>query len=182
MDDEERAIFEAEFDALLSEQAPVWMEQGRAEVTDDRPLVLLDVDGVINDLRSQAELPVTHRITEVRAGRFVLHVPEYMPALIRTLVDTAEVLWCTTWEHDANLHVAPILGIDPLEVIELDPVTGRKPGVARPHLWRAHGARRRTVWIEDFDKPPRGMPPDTILIDTTPNGVLRPEDLARFGW
>ena len=177
VDESTRAIFEAEFEALLAEQAPLWMEEGRAEPPDDRPLVLLDVDGVINDLWSQTGAQMPYPVMQVHAGQFALHIPEYMPGLIQALVAMAEVRWCTTWEHDANLHVAPVLGIDPLEVIELDPLTGRKPGVARPHLWRAHGASRATFWIEDFDRRPRGMPPDTVLIDTTPNGVLRPQDL-----
>lgn len=141
--------------------------------------MLLDVDGVINDLGSLRGKHRNFEVYSVEAGGFTLHIPGYMPDLIGRLCLAAEVMWLTTWEHQANQHIAPLLGIDPLPVVELDPITRLKPSVARPHLWRAHGAGRKSFWIEDFVKLPRGMPDTTTLLDTTPNGVLLAEDLGR---
>ena len=108
---------------------------------------------------------------------YVLHVPDYMPELIRGICDAADAVWCTTWEHHANEHVAPILGIDELPVLELDPLSGWKLEAALPVLAEADGEGRSSYWIEDFDGIPSDLPPSTTPIDTTDAGVLRPEDL-----
>lgn len=145
--------------------------------SDDRPLVLLDVDGVINDLGSLRGLDRPYEVDRVPAGNFTLHIPEYMAGLIQGMCEVAEVVWCTTWEHDANEFVAPILGIDPLPVLELELERGWKAAVARPALWQAHHAGRAGFWIEDFGALPSDMPPTATLIDTTAEGVLTPGDL-----
>lgn len=150
---------------------------GPRDRPEDRPLVLLDVDGVINDLGSLRGLDRPYAVDRVPAGAFTLHIPEYMPGLIQGMCDVAEVVWCTTWEHDANEYVALILGIDPLPLLELEWEQGWKDGIARSMLWEVHEVGRAGFWIEDFEALPSDMPPTATLIDTTAEGVLRPGDL-----
>lgn len=139
--------------------------------------MLLDVDGVINDLGSLRGVERPYRVDRIPAMGFVLHIPDYMPELIRSICDVAEVRWCTTWEHAANEHVSPILGVGELPVLELDPLSGWKLDAALPVLTEADDEGRSSFWIEDFDGVPSELPPSTTPIDTTAAGVLRSEDL-----
>jgi len=150
-----------------------------------QPLLLLDVDGVINDkacLRG-AERPWRHRVLEVAGTRVCL--PAYMPALIRYLALATDVWWCTSWRHLANRHLAPLLGIDPRPVLDAnlpDPFANWKAAAARPVARRALALGREVYWIEDFCgmlPNPRVMPEGVVYIDTGADGppVLRPEHL-----
>ena len=127
----------------------------------NRPLVFLDVDGVINHIEANNMLnrlsgPLDDRarrlgvdIVQVRGRRMA--VPHHIPALIRRLADTTEVWWCTTWRAKANGELTGHLGVAPFPV--LDP-NGREVGTQ----WKARkveavlGAQsnRPAFWIEDF--------------------------------
>jgi hypothetical protein len=90
-----------------------------------QPLLLLDVDGVINDkacLRG-AERPWRHRVLEVAGTRVCL--PAYMPALIRYLALATDVWWRTSWRHLANQHLALLLGIDRRPVLRPEHLSER---------------------------------------------------------
>jgi len=154
-----------------------------------RPLVFLDVDGVINDIEANQMLsrlsgPLEDRarrlgvdIVQVRGRRMA--VPHHIPALIRRLADTTEVWWCTTWRAKANGDLTKYLGVDAFPVV--DPY-GRDAGIAwkaaavAPIAQRAISEGRKVVWIEDFNG---NLPElaDAHFIDTGPVGYLRREDL-----
>ncbi len=136
-----------------------------------RPLVLLDVDGVINDLGSLYRQPRPWHVHHVPSNGFVLHVPDYMPSLITNLVATAEVWWCTTWRDRANSELAEFLGIDRLPVID-DGSHSRsvdwKPAAAHAIARTALESGREVFWIEDFygNVPAAAMPDGVVFIDT----------------
>ena len=153
-----------------------------------KPLVLLDVDGVIND----AEMLVAIRLADDREARaaqlgidvVVSHghhvaIPRYMPELVQTLVDECEVWWCTTWRSFANDEIATYLGIEPLPFIDdgtRSAGTAWKAGAAASTIEADQAEGRPVVWIEDFN----GDFPDVdgvVFIDTGPWGVLRWIDL-----
>ncbi len=136
-----------------------------------RPLVLLDVDGVINDLGSLYGQPRPWHIHQVPANGFVLHVPDYMPALIRDLVAKAEVWWCTTWRDRANNELAGFLEIERLPVIDdgsHSRSVGWKPAAAHAIAREALDSGREVFWIEDFygNAPTAAMPGGVVFIDT----------------
>lgn len=88
-----------------------------------KPIWLLDVDGVINAVNHQP--PDGHELIDVQDHRGI----EWPIIFRRPLVDfinnihasgLAEVRWLTTWEHDARLRLAPLLGFDDFEVVERD--------------------------------------------------------------
>jgi hypothetical protein len=90
---------------------------------DQRPIVALDVDGVLAPwLR-----------------------PEYGRWLL-ALVDRCELVWATSWEHDANGHIAPVIGLPLLRVIEF-PQAVKLPSVD------AWCGSRPLAWIDDFFDP-----------------------------
>jgi hypothetical protein len=150
-----------------------------------RPLVLLDVDGVINDLEVLAGQRRPWRTDLVHSNGFAVMVPDYMPALIQALVDTCEVWWCTTWRDRANSEIASHLGIPDLPVVTDGSLSRRvdwKAGAAYELVTAALGSGRSVYWIEDFyGDPPEGeLPPGVVFIDTTlrnPRCVLHEDDL-----
>ena len=153
-----------------------------------KPLVLLDVDGVINDLGALYGLPRPHTINVVASNGYRVEIPDYMPGLIQHLVATCEVWWCTTWRNAANREIADHLGIPHLPVID-DGTDVRavswKPAAAAPVAAATLAEGRTVLWIEDFyGTPPVGaMPPGVIFVDTatTPDGgVLRTEHLPAW--
>jgi hypothetical protein len=149
-----------------------------------RPLVLVDVDGVVNDLGFlQGERrPWATRL--LRSHGFVVAVPAYMPELMQHLTRVAEVSWCTTWRHRANDEIAGHLGVGPLPVVDdgtNDRYVGWKAAAARPMAEAALAVGRRVYWIEDFagDMPRSEMPDGVVFIDTAAADefVLLPDHL-----
>lgn len=136
-----------------------------------RPLVLLDVDGVINDLKAlRGDLdPSTH--TSVTSNGFRVAIPVYMPVLVQWLCSVAEVHWCTTWRHRANDEIATHLGIPALPVVDDgtdDRYVDWKAAAARDLAAAALAEGRRVLWIEDFydDVPVDEMPHGVEFVDT----------------
>lgn len=156
----------------------------------ERPLILLDVDGVINDIEYVGlgtDAWETH--TFISHG-YQLLVPSFMPELIQTLCRVAEVRWCTTWRDRANDEIATFLGIDRLEVI--DDGTGSryvdwKAAAANDVVAEALEAGRRVLWIEDFwgRLPIDEMPAGTEYVDTTEGwdgALLMPHMVPTWVW
>ena len=84
----------------------------------------LDVDGVINSLNSLDGLhwPVpTELLWVYEANGFDLYVPHYMAALIQAIDAQTEIVWCTTWEENANEWISPIMEIPERRVLLPDP-------------------------------------------------------------
>lgn len=92
-----------------------------------RPVVALDVDGVLN----ADGLPDEHTIsispddqpkspflrgggTQEMSG--IVRIDPAVGPWITALLEHADVVWATTWEKAANVGLAPLLGIDPLPV------------------------------------------------------------------
>ncbi len=156
--------------------------------SDGRPLVLLDVDGVINDaemlvaIRLAADPPTRAEslgIDVIQSHGHHVAIPRYMPELVQTLVNECEVWWCSTWRSFANDEIATHLAIDPLPYIDdgtRSTGTAWKVSAAQPTIAAAQAQNRPTIWIEDFN----GTFPDidsVTFIVTGPWGVLRWSDL-----
>ena len=133
-------------------------------------IVFLDVDGVLIAVTGARQPPpgwpdFTHH-PEVNG--YPLWLSRQMMARLLRL--DAEIVWCTTWEHDAPRHIAPLVGAPDLRVLDLSPRW--KPAAIAEEL------RRRPqpwVWIDD-DAIAFG-PTNDILHLGLPGHVTRP-DLA----
>ena len=144
------------------------------KTNNQKPLVLLDVDGVINDLGALSGQRRVYEVERVLSHGHVVHIPDYMGWLIRKITDVAEVHWCTTWRHRANDEIASHLGIDSLSVVD-DGTNSRyvswKAAAAHDLVDTALKQGRQVVWIEDFygDPPVAAMPVGTQFVDTAKN-------------
>lgn len=172
-------------------------------------LLLLDVDGPLNPYaaRQTARPPgyVTYRLTpgggwytgreaRRRKGMRVWLHPGH-GELLRTLAAETglELVWATTWQHEANTLIGPAIGLDPLPVIEFPPADLEPVGMA--YRWRRDGGwkwpavaafagEQPLAWLDDefndttfaaaratFDHERQGCP--TLLCQVDPRGGLR---------
>lgn len=153
----------------------------------DRPVVLLDIDGVVN-------------VFQCHHAREVVVAP-YLPPL-KLLPDTVEALrlldancaivWCSTWGRLVNLDAAAAWGLAPRPWIE------PAPAEAARRDWKALAVGRtfaawpgRLAWVEDGFTPAArawatrrlaaGAP--TRLVDVRESGLTLPiaEDIVQWG-
>lgn len=111
----------------------------------EQPLTLIDVDGVLNPYGAPV-CPPGYTEHELFEGEFVRVNPDH-GRLLRRLIPHFELIWATSWEHEANRLLVPLLGLPELPVIEFPPYgsyTDKFPTVAR-----AVG-NRASAWIDDL--------------------------------
>jgi hypothetical protein len=118
-------------------------------MTDTRPLVLVDVDGVLN---VAASAKVRRRLAyhegwvqrRVDVGGLIFRLcvnPAFGPWLRKLAEDTgAELAWGTTWEEYANLCVGPLVGLPPLRHAMVRDGAHKADGIVpftegRPFVW-----------------------------------------------
>lgn len=156
----------------------------------ERPLLFLDVDGVISLFGFAPDRPP--------AGRFALvdGIPHLLAATagdhLRTLSDRFETVWCTGWEEKAAEHLPHLLGgLDSYPYLTF----ARRPGRANAH-WKldsieAHAGARPLAWVDDAhddacavwarERSDSGAP--TLLVTTDPAVGLAAEHVtALTGW
>ncbi|GAA4422218.1 HAD domain-containing protein [Actinokineospora soli] len=118
-----------------------------------RPIVFLDVDGPLNPFAAKGELPgyVEHSFRLrgwSRRHRLRMRLnPAHGPALLAAAAG-ADLVWATTWGHQANTMVGPAIGLPALPVVECAQVgSGWKfAAVSR------YAGPRPLVWLDDdFD-------------------------------
>jgi hypothetical protein len=139
----------------------------------DRPLLLIDIDGVISLFGFDAAQPPP--------GRFLLidGIPHFLSAgaaeLLGGLQDDFELVWCSGWEEKADEYLPLALGL-PAGLPHLT-FAGR-PGRGARHwklesIDRYAGPSRPLAWIDDdFDDSchewARGRTAPTELVTTNP--------------
>lgn len=155
-------------------------------MTDTRPILLLDVDGVLNAVSDG--FPMTWgKWVQTNAGGFrITWSPDMIAALAR-LAERVEMRWLTTWWDMTGrldfLRLPPMAVANTHEEFHArrGPLDWWKLTVAQ----RVYGEGRPVIWIDDdlrFDKPAmawvRSLPAETFLgvcPDTytglTPEGV-----------
>lgn len=162
--------------ARMREEIDEWVAEGRNEPQSDRPLVLLDVMGVISD--TSTPTPAVDEPPDRKpVDDEVLEIPSYMPALVRHLAEIADVRWSTPVDDELNAKLTACLGAGPFPAIEADEYGMTEPA-ARELLWKAASARRATYRIENVSSDiPSRLPDSTVLINIAPDRVLRPDHL-----
>lgn len=140
-------------------------------------LLLLDVDGPLNPYEAKPHRRpagyTTHRITpagfDPRRPLRVWLNPDHGPMLLDLARHAnLELVWATTWQHQANEFIGPRIGLPELPVIEF--------GNLNTPAWKFTGVAEFVgtsdfVWLDDdFDLGDPGQRAD--LIDITPGNKL----------
>jgi hypothetical protein len=112
-----------------------------------QPLLLVDVDGVLNPLA--ATQPSASYQRHQLLG-YELWLTREHGTWLDELATVFELTWATAWEHDANRLIAPAIGLaDPLPVIEFHEGRMAAEGIwKRPAVERAT-AGRPFAWADD---------------------------------
>jgi hypothetical protein len=149
---------------------------------DPRPVLLVDVDGVLNPWLA-TDCPPGFGEYDFFAGERVLLSPGHGELLL-SLAHAYELVWATAWEHRANRLIGPVLALPELPVIEF-PLDGRDLYFRKlPAVIEAVGDRP-CAWIDDEHQPDhytwaerRGVP--TLIVDIDPARGLTSEIVTRL--
>jgi len=146
--------------------------QGNAP-PEDRPILLVDVDGVISLFGFDSQSPPEGRWLNVEGLPHLCsaRAAEHLPALSEDF----DLVWCTGWEEKAGEHLSPLLGLDPPPpYLSFD----RNPGKGHAH-WKLAaiddhaGPHRPLAWVDDALNEAchdwaRDRPGPTLLVTTDP--------------
>lgn len=118
----------------------------------DKPLLLLDVDGVLNPYAASRRWldssDYRKRMTTVANGdTYPVWLDKAHGSLLLDLAESGglEPVWCTTWEHEANQFIGPRIGLPELPVIEFG-FNGER-WKFRPVL--EYAKSRPLAWLDD---------------------------------
>jgi hypothetical protein len=150
-----------------------------------RPLLLLDVDGVLNPFGGDG-CPAGFTEHDLFPGEEPVRINPDHGAWITELSRVFEVTWATGWNEEANRILAPLLGLSALPVLTMAPAPFQ-PGAKVP-LIAAFSRRRPVAWIDDVHtteahawSSSRRAP--TLLISVAPAiGLTRPSVDQALTW
>jgi HAD domain in Swiss Army Knife RNA repair proteins len=154
-------------------------------VTRGRPVLLLDIDGVLNPFAA-ATCPPGYTEHDLFPGEDPVRLCQEHGQWIAELAGLFDVVWASAWGRHANLLVGPVLHVPALPYVDFPPVpfapAEKVPAVVR------HVRDRQAVWIDDVVTPEarlwaagRGTP--TLLIEVDPAGGLTRDTVDRaLGW
>lgn len=80
----------------------------REESTNDKPLLLLDVDGVLNAFATRPGAEYTRQLID----GYSIHLHAELPAMVSALEEVFEIVWFTLWNHRATPGIGPHVGLD----------------------------------------------------------------------
>ncbi|MEV1173690.1 HAD domain-containing protein [Nonomuraea sp. NPDC049784] len=116
-----------------------------------KPLLLLDVDGVLNPMGRPTPDFRRYRCT-IDGEVYIVNLnPRHGRRLLELALSTgSELVWATTWEQHANEWIAPRIGLPSLPVISMNPDVPSEHGemFKTPHV-AAYAGRRPFVWFDD---------------------------------
>ena len=150
-----------------------------------RPLLLIDVDGVLS-LFGFSHFPPAGLLPTAVDGVPHLLSPHAGALLVR-LSQTFECVWCTGWEERAEEHLPRLLGLPGgWPHLAFDGAPGAGPRHWKLGAIESHaGPDRPLAWVDDaFDAScddwAAARPAPTLLVRTDPATGLRDEHVTRL--
>ncbi len=134
------------------------------------PVVLLDLDGVLNPFAAPA-CPAGHEEQVLFEGEEPVRFCRAHADWIRELATVGTLMWATGWGESANERYLPLLGLEPLPVVRFPPVPF-EPELKVPALDAVAG-NRPAAWIDDNHTAAgrrwaAGRPEPTLLVPVDP--------------
>lgn len=117
-----------------------------------KPLILVDVDGVLNPWRRTSAAWVKHRASFRGRTYEVALNPFQGQALLQLARETgAELVWATMWSEVANEEIGPRMGLPELPYIDMGADTEPTPYMVHPKtpLVAKYVRNRPFVWFDD---------------------------------
>jgi hypothetical protein len=107
-----------------------------------RPIIWLDVDGVVNICGNDVSLTDTKTLNQCYGNCIVDWGVRYSPQIVaelNRLSKTCDIYWMTSWGHSARYQLAPAIGLDDFAVWEC--------GKGNCEQWENFD--RPLIWIDD---------------------------------
>ncbi|MEO3974893.1 HAD domain-containing protein [Streptomyces sp. CAU 1734] len=146
-------------------------------VPEQPPLLLLDVDGVLNPFAA-AGCPDGYREHAFFPGEEpAVRLCDAHGPWLAELGREFELVWATAWEDEANTFITPVLGLPVLPVVRFPPVPF-DPARKVPAV-DAFAGDRPAAWVDDAHTPEgvawaRSRTAPTLLVPTDPaRGLTR---------
>jgi hypothetical protein len=153
-----------------------------------QPLLLLDVDGPLNPFRATNPEGYTKHRLPTAGQSFEVWLNHDHGAMLLDFAQRHgfELVWCTTWEHDANICIGPHIGLPELPVIEF----GFTATEWKFNAVLEYAAGRQLAWLDDdfllfraereWFEQQRGDTP-TLLHLVSPRVGITADDLTAVG-
>jgi hypothetical protein len=114
-------------------------------MTNSKPLLLLDVDGVLCPIGPGPGDPMQRLVVD----EWPIVFSEVLPARLFRLTECFQLVWATSWERAANRALAPALGLTELPFVSF---AGASAG--RGQTWKLPAVRRFVrdrpmAWVDD---------------------------------
>lgn len=147
----------------------------------ERPLLLVDIDGVISLFAFAGGPPPTGSFHSIDG------IPHFLSAKaaehLLTLTATFELAWASGWEEKANEYLPHLLGLPKLPHLSFEGRVGRTNAHWKLDAIEAYAGERPLAWIDDaFNEAchewagVRAEP--TLLVQTTPAEGLTQRETA----
>ena len=117
-------------------------------MADGRPLLLVDVDGVVCPYAGELADPGAEGIERATVGYSSVWLARGVADRLQLLTRSFQLVWCTAWEDDAATFLGPHLRLPELPVIHFDEPIGDDGHWKWPSI-EAYVGDRPFAWLDD---------------------------------
>lgn len=149
----------------------------------ERPLLFLDVDGVIALNAFSSGLPPG----EMRVSPLgFIYLPDRAGGLVRKLATRFDIVWATGWEHHANTGLLRPLGLrDELPVLTFGKRVRSGSSEWKLKRVKAYAGHRPAAWLDDnlvncHERWAAGRSEPTLLVPVDPRAGLTQDHVERL--